>query len=227
MKMGKRLFDLVISSILLLILSPVMLLTSLIVILDTGFPVFYRGLRVGKDGEIFYIYKFRSMVVDFKQKGPGVTAESDCRVTRSGAFLRKWKLDEFPQFFNVLRGEMSLVGPRPEDPRYVEHYTEEERKILSIKPGVTGISQIIFRNEEELLNVDDPEGYYIDCVMREKLRVDLAYAEQQSFYLDMLTIAYTVLVVLFSGKSVGICQKLLERLPEDININCPYQKTGI
>jgi lipopolysaccharide/colanic/teichoic acid biosynthesis glycosyltransferase len=223
MKMAKRLFDLVISSALLLILSPVILLTSLVVILDTGFPVFYRGLRVGREGRSFYIFKFRSMVADSRQKGLGITADSDCRITGSGRFLRKWKLDEFPQFFNVLRGEMSLVGPRPEDPRYVEHYTAEERRIISIKPGVTGASQILFRNEEELLNVDDPEGYYIDCIMREKLRVDLAYAEQQSFFFDLLIIAYTVLVVLFPGKSAGICQKLLERLHEDSNISCPYQ----
>ncbi|HBG22991.1 MAG: sugar transferase [Syntrophaceticus sp.] len=224
--MAKRISDLLISSILLLILSPVMLLVSLFVILDNGFPVFYRGKRVGKNGGIFYIYKFRSMVADSNQKGPGVTAESDCRVTRSGRFLRKWKLDEFPQFFNVLRGEMSLVGPRPEDPRYVGYYTEEERKILSIKPGVTGVSQILFRNEQELLNVDDPERYYIDCIMRQKLKADLAYAEQQSSFLDLLIIAYTVLVVLLPGTSVGVCQKLLKRLPENNNTSCPYQKIG-
>jgi lipopolysaccharide/colanic/teichoic acid biosynthesis glycosyltransferase len=222
--MMKRLFDLVISSILLLILSPVILLTSLVVILDTGFPVFYRGKRVGKDREIFNILKFRSMVVDSRQKGPGITAGSDCRVTGSGRFLRKWKLDEFPQFFNVLRGEMSLVGPRPEDPRYVEYYTEEERKVLSVKPGVTGVSQILFRSEEELLDVDDPEEYYITCIMRQKLRVDLAYAQQQSLFFDLLIIAYTVLVVLLPGKNAGICQRLLEQLDEDIIIGCPNQK---
>ncbi len=222
--MAKRLFDLIISSILLLILSPVILLTSLAVVFDSGFPVFYRGLRVGRDGRSFYILKFRSMVVDSRQKGPGITAESDCRVTGSGRFLRKWKLDEFPQFFNVLLGEMSLVGPRPEDPRYVKYYTEEERKVLSLKPGVTGVSQILFRNEEELLNVDDPEEYYITCIMPQKLRVDLAYVQQQSLFLDLLIIAYTILVVLLPGKSAGICQRLLERLDEDINISCPYQK---
>ena len=221
--MAKRLFDLVISMILLLILSPVILLTSLVIILDTGFPVFYRGLRVGRNGRSFYILKFRSMISDSRQKGPGITAEGDCRVTGSGRFLRKWKLDEFPQFFNVLLGEMSLVGPRPEDPRYVKYYKEEERKVLSIKPGVTGVSQILFRNEQELLDVDDPEEYYITCIMSQKLRVDLAYVQQQSLFLDLLIIAYTVLVVLLPGKSAGICRRLLERLNEDININCPYQ----
>lgn len=222
--MAKRLFDLVISSILLLILSPVILLVSLFVILDTGFPVFYRGKRVGKDGRIFHILKFRSMVADSRQKGPGITAESDCRVTRSGRFLRKWKLDELPQFFNVLRGEMSIVGPRPEDPQYVKHYSEEEKKVLTVKPGVTGVSQILFRNEEELLDVDDPEKYYINYIMPQKLRVDLAYAQQQSLFLDLIIIAYTVLVVLLPEKSTGICRKLLERLHEDINISFLYQK---
>ena len=199
------------------------MLTSLVIILDTGFPVFYRGLRVGRNGRSFYILKFRSMISDSRQKGPGITAEGDCRVTGSGRFLRKWKLDEFPQFFNVLLGEMSLVGPRPEDPRYVKYYKEEERKVLSIKPGVTGVSQILFRNEQELLDVDDPEEYYITCIMSQKLRVDLAYVQQQSLFLDLLIIAYTVLVVLLPGKSAGICRRLLERLNEDININCPYQ----
>lgn len=222
--MAKRLFDLVISSILLLILSPVILLVSLFVILDTGFPVFYRGKRVGKDGRIFHILKFRSMVADSRQQGPGITAESDYRVTRSGKFLRKWKLDELPQFFNVLRGEMSIVGPRPEDPQYVKHYSEEEKKVLTVKPGVTGVSQILFRNEEELLDVDDPEEYYINYIMPQKLRVDLAYAQQQSLCLDLMIIAYTVLVVLLPEKSTGICRKLLERLHEDINISFLEQK---
>jgi lipopolysaccharide/colanic/teichoic acid biosynthesis glycosyltransferase len=224
--MAKRLFDLLISLILLLILSPVILLTSLAVILDTGFPVFYRGLRAGRGGRCFYILKLRSMIADTGQQGPGITAGSDSRVTASGRFLRQWKLDEFPQFFNVLLGEMSLVGPRPEDPRYIEHYTDEERKVLSVKPGVTGVSQILFRNEEEMLDVDDPEKYYISCIMPQKLRVDLAYVRRRTLSLDLLIIIYTVLVVLLPGKSAGICRKLLERLDGNNNIACPNQKIG-
>lgn len=211
--MAKRFFDLVISSILLLILFPVILLTSLIVILDTGFPVFYRGKRVGKDGRIFYILKFRSMVVDSRQKGPGITAESDCRVTRSGRFLRNWKLDELPQFFNVLLGEMSIVGPRPEDPKYVKHYTEEEKKVLTVKPGVTGISQILFRNEEQLLAVDSPEEYYLNCIIHQKLRYDLAYINSKSnIIFDIIIILLTILVILLPKHGYVICRTIINKI---------------
>lgn len=210
--MAKRLFDLVISSILLLILSPVILLVSLFVILDTGFPVFYRGKRVGKDGRIFHILKFRSMVADSRQNGPGITAESDCRVTRSGRFLRKWKLDELPQFFNVLRGEMSIVGPRPEDPQYVKHYSEEEKKVLTVKPGVTGISQILFRNEEQLLTVDSPEEYYVNCIMPQKLRYDLAYINSDAnVFFDLIIILLTILVILLPTRGYVISRNVINR----------------
>ncbi|HHV42447.1 MAG TPA: sugar transferase [Clostridiaceae bacterium] len=222
--MAKRLLDIIISLILLLILSPIILLISVVVVCDTGFPVFYRGQRVGRYGRIFNVLKFRSMVADSRRKGPGITAESDQRITKCGRFLRKWKLDELPQFINVLRGDMSLVGPRPEDPQYVKDYNEEEKRVLSVKPGITGVSQILFRNEEELLNVDDPEEYYINCIMRQKLRVDLAYTQHQLISLDFLLIVFTVLVVLLPGKSEEICQRLCKRLNEDIYISYSYQK---
>ncbi len=214
--MAKRFLDIVISLILILILSPVILLMSLVVACDTGFPVFYRGLRVGRDGRIFDILKFRSMVADSRQKGPGITAGSDSRVTRSGGLLRKWKLDELPQFFNVLRGDMSLVGPRPEDLQYVKYYTEEEKKVLSVRPGITGVSQILFRNEEQLLEVKNPEEYYINCIMRQKLKLDLVYVQRQSLFLDLIMIIFTVLVVFLPKRGFVFCQnKLRKLLPAD------------
>jgi lipopolysaccharide/colanic/teichoic acid biosynthesis glycosyltransferase len=224
--MMKRLFDLVISSILLLILSPVILLTSIIVILDTGFPVFYRGKRVGKGGEIFNILKFRSMVVDSRQKGPGITARSDCRVTRSGRFLRKWKLDEFPQFFNVLFGDMSLVGPRPEDPQYVKHYSEEEKSALTVKPGITGVSQILFRNEEQLLAVDSPEEYYVNCIIHQKLRYDLVYINSNpNIYNDFVIILLTILVILMPEYGYKVCRNVINRIIglDGCDTSCGYR----
>jgi lipopolysaccharide/colanic/teichoic acid biosynthesis glycosyltransferase len=224
--MMKRLFDLVISSILLLILSPVILLTSIIVILDTGFPVFYRGKRVGKGGEIFNILKFRSMVVDSRQKGPGITARSDCRVTRSGRFLRKWKLDEFPQFFNVLFGDMSLVGPRPEDPQYVKHYSEEEKSALTVKPGITGVSQILFRNEEQLLAVDSPEEYYVNCIIHQKLRYDLAYINSNpNIFTDFIIILLTILVILLPKRGYVVCRNVINRIIglDGCDTSCGYR----
>lgn len=173
--MLKRFFDIIISFTLLVIVSPVMLISAVAVICDTGFPIFYRGPRVGKSGRIFHIIKFRSMVADSSKKYPEITASRDQRITISGRFLRKWKLDEFPQFFNVLRGDMSIVGPRPEAPSYVEYYSDEERYVLNVRPGVTGVTQILFRNEEQILDVPDPEKYYIDVLMHRKLRYDLAY----------------------------------------------------
>ena len=156
--MLKRFIDIIISFTLLVLFSPVMLISALAVICDAGFPIFYHGARVGRNGQIFYIYKFRSMVNSDSRKELEITADGDQRITRSGRFLRNWKLDEFPQFFNVLRGDMSIVGPRPESPSYVKYYTDEEKHVLNVRPGITGVTQILFRNEEQMLDVPDPEN---------------------------------------------------------------------
>lgn len=193
--MIKRLFDITVSLTLLILLFPVLVLVGLLVALDSPGPILYRGRRVGKDGKVFSVLKFRTMVTGADRMGPAITGGSDARVTRVGKFLRKWKLDEVPQFYNVLRGEMSLVGPRPEAPRYVKLYTDEERLVLSVKPGVTGISQVFFRNEESLLRRDDAEQFYVDCVMREKLKFDLAYVKHHSFLIDLGLIGITVVAI--------------------------------
>lgn len=192
--MVKRFLDIIVSLVLLIILFPVFVVIAVAVVLDSGFPVFYRGERIGRDGRLFRIIKFRSMYVGSAQ-GPAITGKDDPRVTRVGKFLRKWKLDELPQFYNVLKGEMSLVGPRPEAPQYVEFYTDDEKKVLSVRPGVTGVSQLLFRNEEEMLEGPDPERFYLDVLMRQKLRCDLAYVNNQSLVFDLVLILLTLVAV--------------------------------
>lgn len=149
--MLKRAFDLVFSVVGLLVLSPAFLLMALIVMLSDGGPVFFRQQRVGQGGRLFWILKFRSMIVNAEEQGWSITAEGDQRITRIGQFLRKHKWDELPQLWNVLVGDMSFVGPRPEVPRYVALYTPEQRRVLALKPGITDLATLEFRKEEELL----------------------------------------------------------------------------
>lgn len=208
--MLKRLFDIIVSLILLVILSPVMILSVLIIIVDDGFPIIYRGHRVGKDGGTFYILKFRSMAHGDSKQGLEITAGGDERITRSGRFLRKWKLDEVPQFFNVLWGDMSIVGPRPESPSYVRYYTDEERHVLSVRPGITGVTQILFRNEEQMLNVPDPEDYYIDVLMHQKLKYDLAYVQHMSLILDLLLVFITIVAIIMPHHGIVLCERIIK-----------------
>lgn len=210
-KMLKRFFDIIISLVLIVILSPIMALSALAIIVDNGFPMIYRGLRVGKDGGTFYILKFRSMIDSASKQGLNITASRDRRITRSGRFLRKWKLDEFPQFFNVLQGDMSIVGPRPETPSYVKYYSDEEKHVLSVRPGVTGVTQILFRNEEEMLDVSEPEKYYIDVLMHQKLRCDLAYVREHSFLVDILIVIVTIFAIIMPRYGVILCDKIMRK----------------
>jgi lipopolysaccharide/colanic/teichoic acid biosynthesis glycosyltransferase len=207
--MLKRFFDIIISFTLLVLFSPVMLISAFAVISDTGFPVFYCGARVGRNGQIFYIYKFRSMVNSDSRKELEITADGDQRITRSGRFLRKWKLDEFPQFFNVLRGDMSIVGPRPESPSYVKYYTDEEKHVLNVRPGITGVTQILFRNEEQMLDVPDPEKYYIDVLMHKKLSYDLAYVQVSSLMIDILIVIATAIAIIMPRCGVALCDRII------------------
>ncbi len=193
--MTKRLFDVVVSLAVLMLLSPVLVIASLLVVLDSPGPVLYRAKRVGKNGRLFEILKLRTMVVDAENVGPLVTSADDARVTRVGRLLRKWKVDELPQFVNVLRGEMSVVGPRPEAPQYVRLYSEEEKHVLTVQPGVTGISQVLFRNEEAMLRSDDVERVYTDVVMRQKLALDLDYARHHSVGIDAVLVVITAIAV--------------------------------
>jgi lipopolysaccharide/colanic/teichoic acid biosynthesis glycosyltransferase len=192
--MVKRLFDLVVACIDLILLAPVLLVAGLLIKLDSPGPVFYRGARIGKDGEPFKIYKLRTMVADADRMGSALTHGQDPRITRVGRMLRKWKIDEFPQLLNVLRGEMSVVGPRPESPGYVKHYTSEQRQVLQVKPGITGLTQVRFRHEGTLLQrCANLEEEYIGNIMPQKLALDLEYIEDQSLLLDVKLILQTFL----------------------------------
>lgn len=184
--MIKRIFDLVVSVIGLIILAPFFLLVAILIKLDSPGPVFYKGDRIGKDGKPFKIFKFRSMVNRADQKGSALTHGDDPRITRVGSILRKWKIDELPQIINILVGEMSVVGPRPESPNYVKHYTPEQQKVLQVKPGMAGLTQVRFRHEEALLSRStNLEEEYVEEIMPQKLALDLEYIEKQSLLLDI------------------------------------------
>ena len=188
----KRLFDIISSSAGLIFLSPVFLFVAIWIKLDSKGPVFYRQVRVGKNGRDFRIYKFRSMRRGSDKKGLITVGGRDPRVTRSGYYIRKYKLDELPQLINVFTGEMSVVGPRPEVRKYVDLYTEEQLKVLSVKPGITDIASIKYRNENELLDkADNPDKMYTEVIMPDKLKYNLEYIEKASFLYDIKLIFRT------------------------------------
>lgn len=192
----KRLFDIVASGFGLLLLSPLFLLVAIWIKLDSPGPVFYRQVRVGRYNRDFRIFKFRSMRVG-ADKGSLVTIGGrDPRVTRSGYFIRKFKIDELPQLINVFIGDMSLVGPRPEVRHYVDYWTKEQLHVLDVRPGITDPASIKFRNENELLEkAEDPEKYYIEIIMQEKLRLYLKYVEKHNFWYDIKLIFQTFWVI--------------------------------
>lgn len=187
----KRLFDVMVSGIGLLALSPLLLAIGLAVRLTSPGPALYKAKRVGRDGELFTLYKFRSMVADADKQGPGVTTAGDSRVTPVGRILRRTKLDELPQLFNVLRGDMSLVGPRPEDPRYVALYTPEQRAVLRVRPGITSPASVHYRDEERILQGENWETQYMTQVLPAKLALDLEYAQQANLLTDLKIILQT------------------------------------
>ena len=192
----KRLFDIVASCIWLVVLSPLLLAVAIWIKLDSKGPVFYRQVRVGRYNKDFRIFKFRSMRMG-SDKGSLVTIGGrDPRVTRSGYFIRKYKLDELPQLLNVLLGDMSLVGPRPEVRHYVNYWTPEQMHVLDVRPGLTDPASIKFRNENDLLGaVEDPEAYYINVIMQEKIKLYLEYVEQASFGYDLKLLFKTLKVI--------------------------------
>lgn len=193
----KRLFDILSSGCGLLVLSPVFIIVAIWIKLDSEGPVFYRQTRVGRYNKDFRIFKFRSMRVG-SDKGSLVTIGGrDPRVTRSGYFIRKFKIDELPQLINVFTGDMSLVGPRPEVRHYVNFWTPEQMRVLDVRPGITDPASIRFRNENELLEkADDPERYYIDVIMQEKIKLYLEYVEKSSFWYDIKLIFQTFKVII-------------------------------
>jgi lipopolysaccharide/colanic/teichoic acid biosynthesis glycosyltransferase len=190
-----RLLDLVASGLGLVVLSPLFLLIALAIRLDTTGPVLYRARRIGKDGAPFSLYKFRSMVAGADKRGPGVTAAGDMRITRAGRFLRRTKIDELPQLINVLKGDMSLVGPRPEDPRYVALYTPEQRRVLAVRPGITSAASLAYRHEEQLLSGEGWETIYRTRVLPDKLAIDLAYLARRTVASDLKLIIQTIAAV--------------------------------
>ena len=194
----KRLMDFGVSLLGLALLSPILLATAILIKLDSRGPVFYRGVRVGRHGNPFRIFKFRTMVVNADKIGGSSTPEDDPRLTRIGSSLRKYKLDELPQLFNVLAGEMSLVGPRPQVSWAVERYSVEEKELLKVRPGITDYASLRFRNEGEILRGSaDPDKDYWEKVQPEKMRLSLAYVRNQSFWLDCRILMETVATMLF------------------------------
>lgn len=189
----KRLFDVVCSFFGLLVLSPLFVFLSLWVGLGSKGGVFYKQKRVGRFNKDFTLYKFRSMRVGSDKKGLLTIGGKDSRVTKAGFFIRKYKLDELPQLLNVLKGDMSFVGPRPEVRKYVDMYTERQLKVLDVRPGITDLASIKYRNENDLLaTADNPEKYYIDFVMQDKLALNLQYIETRSFFGDIKLIFRTI-----------------------------------
>ncbi len=196
--MLKRLFDIGFSALALLIVAPLLLLAALWIKLDSPGPVFFRQVRVGRQGREFRIYKFRTMRTDAERRGPQITVGVDARITSSGHFLRRYKLDELPQFLNVLLGDMSVVGPRPEVPRYVAMYPAGQREtVLRVRPGITDIASLEYKDENELLGrSDDPERTYVEQVMPAKLALCERYVLERSFLGDLRIIARTLGVFL-------------------------------
>ncbi|HEX2009591.1 MAG TPA: sugar transferase [Roseateles sp.] len=192
--MAKRLFDLLLSVLGLLVLAPLLLAIALWIKLDSRGPVMFRQERVGRFGKPFLIHKFRTMRADAPRLGPEITVGADARITRAGRFLRGSKLDELPQLWDVLRGAMSMVGPRPEVPRYVALYPAELRElVLSVRPGITDPASLSFRDESALLAAAaDPEREYVDVVMPAKLRLAADYVRQASLLTDLRLILATL-----------------------------------
>jgi len=206
----KRVFDIVLSGVGLLVVSPVLLLAALAVRLGSRGPVFYRQERIGRGFVPFRILKLRTMVVDAERRGPAVTVRDDPRVTRVGRVLRDTKLDELPQLVNVLRGEMSLVGPRPELAKYVRQFETEFRSILHVRPGLTDLATLVYRRESELLEGgEDPEGRYVREILPEKLRLAKAYAERASFWSDLGLVVRTVFALVYPA---GALDRVFESL---------------
>jgi lipopolysaccharide/colanic/teichoic acid biosynthesis glycosyltransferase len=194
LRCSKRLLDVLLSASLLLLLLPLMAVIAVVIKLDSPGPVFYRCRRVGRSGRDLEILKFRKMVVG--AHGPALTAPDDARFTRAGRFLASTKLDELPQLWNVLKGEMSLVGPRPEDPEFISLYPEEYERILTVKPGITGLCQLAFAREVEILSPDDPVGMYVQDLLPKKVQIDTLYASRRTLAMDLRILVWTGVAVL-------------------------------
>ncbi|MCR5636941.1 MAG: sugar transferase [Clostridiales bacterium] len=223
----KRLFDIIASFIGLLILSPLLIILSIIIVIDSPGGVFFRGPRVGKNGKVFRIFKFRSMAKDCEGKGKWNVGDDDNRITRVGHFLRKTKLDELPQLINVLIGNMSLVGYRPELEYYVNMYTEEEKKILNTKPGITDYASIVnFDQFKTFTEALDPDEAYLKYIRPLKLKLQLYYSEHHSFFGDIRLLFWTVWKIISKTPKIPkeiqpIVDEHNRMISEEINSDMP------
>lgn len=194
--MLKTTFDRTIAAFAILLLSPVLLVIALLVRIDSPGPGLFRQVRIGRNGRSFRIYKFRTMIDGAHRIAQNISPEGDPRITRVGRLLRDWYLDELPQLFNVVKGDMSLVGPRPETPEYVSLYTAEERGVLTVRPGLVGPSTLGFMDEgERLANAPDPAGYYATVLVHERARTDLRYLTERSLLYDLRLLCRQVIAI--------------------------------
>lgn len=192
-KYGKRIFDVTASIIGLIVLLPLFIIIAILIKLNDKGPIFYKQKRMGQNFKPFELLKFRTMVVNADKIGPAVTKDGDPRITKIGKFLRKTKLDELPQLWNVIRGDMSIVGPRPEVEKYIQYYENDYKEILKVRPGITDYATIKFRNEEEILSkYDDTESAYIKYVLPEKIKLYKTYIKEISFFTDLKIIFWTL-----------------------------------
>ena len=189
----RRIFDLLVAVGVLILLAPLFVLCAIFNKLLSPGPIFYKARRVGRNETVFDMYKFRSMIINADSIGIALTAYEDQRITPIGRFLRRWKLDEVPQFVNVLKGQMSIVGPRPEAPDYVFHYTDQQKQVMSVRPGITGPAQFAHRYEEQMLKGQiDPEKFYLSQIMPKKIAIDLKYIQKRTIATDMWWLFKTV-----------------------------------
>lgn len=190
----KRIFDFLVSLLGIIILSPIFIIVSIAIKIDSKGNILFLQKRVGRYGKEFNIYKFRTMVTDAEKIGKQITVGNDSRITKVGTFLRKTKIDELPQLFNVLKGDMSLVGPRPEVPKYVALYNEEQKNVLNVRPGITDMASLRYRDENEILGkVENPEEYYINVIMKDKLSLNLEYIQKSNVFFDIYLIVKTII----------------------------------
>jgi lipopolysaccharide/colanic/teichoic acid biosynthesis glycosyltransferase len=194
----KRVLDIILSLSGLILFSPIIIMVVLFIKFEDSGPVFYRAKRVGLSGNLFTMFKFRTMVVDAEKSGPSSTSSDDIRITKTGRFLRKFKIDEIPQLLNVLFGNMSIVGPRPEIKVFTDLFTEEEKAILSVKPGITDWASIWNSDEGMILKgAADPDKTYLEVIRPEKIRLQLHYVKNHNFLIDLEIIFLTIRKILF------------------------------
>lgn len=200
----KRLIDIIASLMGLFLLAPVMILLAISVKITSPGPVFYKGQRSGKDGIVFYIYKFRSMVINADKKGGMSTALNDPRLTKIGRFIRKYKLDELPQLFNVILGEMSLVGPRPQVPFYTNRYTGDELIILKVRPGITDLASLYFSDMDAILGSKNVDKKYLDEIEPIKNKLRIRYVREMGLFLDLRILLETIFKLMGINNMTGL-----------------------